>query len=188
MRAPRDRDFVCFVINSVFTSQNSGCLLVIVDGSLSRVWLFVTLWTAACQASLPSTISWGLLRLMSIESVMPSNCLILCRPPLLLCLQSFPASGSFPVSQFFTSGGQITGTSTSASVLPTNIQGWFPLGLTSLISLQSKGLSRVFSSTTVPKHQFFRKTRGCNGRCWSSASITWGTWDSSRRHTIPAQL
>ena len=67
------------------------------------------------------------------------------------CLQSFPASGSFPRSQFFTSGGQRIGASASASVLPMNIQDWFPLGLTCLISLQSKGLSRVFSNTTVQK-------------------------------------
>ena len=67
------------------------------------------------------------------------------------CLLSFPAPGSFPMSQFFTSGGQSTGTSASASVLPMNIQGWFPLGLTGLISLQSKGLSRVLSNTTVQK-------------------------------------
>ena len=70
------------------------------------------------------------------------------------CLQSFPASGSFPVSQFFAWGGQSIGVSASASVLPINIQGWFPLGLTSLISLESKGLSRVFFNTTVQKHQF----------------------------------
>ena len=71
-------------------------------------------------------------------------------------LQSFPASGSFPVSQFFTSGGQSIRVSVLASVLPMNIQGWFPLGMTGLISLQSKGLSKVFSSTTVvQKHQFF---------------------------------
>ena len=70
-------------------------------------------------------------------------------------LQPFPASGSFPVSQFFTSGGQSIGFSTSASVLPKNIQNWFPLGWTIYISLQSKGLSRVFSNTTVHKHQFF---------------------------------
>ena len=70
-------------------------------------------------------------------------------------LQSFPPSGSFPVSQFFVSGGQSIGVSVSASVLPMNIQGWFPLGLTSLISLQSKELSRVFSNTTVQKHQLF---------------------------------
>ena len=67
-------------------------------------------------------------------------------------LQSFPASGSFPMSQFFTSGGQSIGVSASASVLPMNIQDWFPLGWTCLISLQSKGLSRVFSNTTVQKH------------------------------------
>ena len=71
------------------------------------------------------------------------------------CLQSFPASGSFPLSQFFSSGGQSLGASASASVLPMNIQGWFPLGLMGLICLQSKGLSRVFSNTTVQKHQFF---------------------------------
>ena len=70
------------------------------------------------------------------------------------CLQSFPASGSFPMNGLFTSG-QSTGASASASVLPMNIQGWFLLGLTGLISLQSKGFSRVFSNTTVQKHQFF---------------------------------
>ena len=70
-------------------------------------------------------------------------------------LQSFPASGSFPVSQLFTSGDQSIGASASASVLPVNIQGWFPLGLTGWISLKSKGLSRVFSSTTVQKDQLF---------------------------------
>ena len=71
------------------------------------------------------------------------------------CPQSFPASGSYPVSQFFISGGQSSGVSASASALPVNIQHWFPLGLTGWISLQSKGLSRVFSNTTVQKHQFF---------------------------------
>ena len=100
------------------------------------------------------TISQSLLKLMSIESMMPSNHLILCRP-LLLLLQSFPASGSFHMSQLFVLGGQSTGASTSASVLPVTIQGWFPLGLTHLISLLSKGLSRIFSSTTVQKHHFF---------------------------------
>ena len=70
-------------------------------------------------------------------------------------LQSFPASGSFPVSQFFTSGGQTIGVSASASVIPMNIQDWFPVGWTGWISLQSQGLSRVFSNTTVQKHQFF---------------------------------
>jgi len=71
------------------------------------------------------------------------------------CLQSFPASGSFQMSQFFASGGQSIGVSASASVLPMNIQDWFPLGWTGWIFLQSKGLSRVFSNTTVQKHQFF---------------------------------
>ena len=75
--------------------------------------------------------------------------------PFSSCLQSFPASGSFQISQFFTSGGQSIGVSASASVLPINIQDWFPLGWTGLISLQSKGLSRVSSNTTVQKHQFF---------------------------------
>ena len=76
--------------------------------------------------------------------------------PFSSCLQSFPASVSFPVSQFFTSGGQSIEVSASTSVLPINIQDWFPLGLTGWISLQSKGLlSRVFSNTTVQKHQFF---------------------------------
>ena len=74
--------------------------------------------------------------------------------PFSSCLQSFPASGSFQISQFFTSGGQSIGVSASASVLPMNIQDWFPLGWTSWISLQSKGLSRVFPNTTVQKHQF----------------------------------
>ena len=85
-------------------------------------------------------------------------------------LQSFPASRSFPMSQFFTSGGQIIGVLASASVLPMNIQDWFLLGLTGWISLQSKGLSRVFSNTTVQKHQFF----GAQLSLWSNSHIhTW---------------
>ena len=75
--------------------------------------------------------------------------------PFSSCLQSFPASGTFQMSQFFASGHQSTGVSASASVLPMNIQGWFPWGWTGWISLQSKGLSRVFSNTTAQKHQFF---------------------------------
>ena len=105
--------------------------------SLSRVWLFATPWTAAHQASLSITNSRSLLKLMSIESVMPSNHLIIWYP-LLLPPQSFPASGSFPMSQLFTSDGQSIGVSTSAPVLPMNIQDWFPLGFTGLISLQCK--------------------------------------------------
>ena len=121
--------------------------------SLSCVWLFATPWTEACQASLSITNSWSLLKFTSIESVMASNHLILCRS-FSSCLQSFPASGSFPMNQFFTSGGQSIGVSALASVIPINIQDWFPLGWTSWISLQSKALSRVFSNTTVQKHQF----------------------------------
>ena len=108
---------------------------------LSRVQLLETPWTAACQASLSFTNSWSLLRLMSIKSVMPSNHLILCHP--LLLPQSFPASGSFPMSQLFASGGQSIGASASASVLPMNIQDWFPLEWTGLTSLQCKGVSSL---------------------------------------------
>ena len=121
---------------------------------LSRVWLFVTPWIAACQASLSTTNSWSLLKLVSMESAKLYNYLILCCP-LVFLPQSFPSSGSFQMSQFFASGGQSIGTSALASVLPMNSQDWFPLGLTGLISFQSKGLSRVFSNTTVQKHQFF---------------------------------
>ena len=93
---------------------------------------------------------------------MPSNHLILCHS-----LQSFPASGSFQMSRLFASRGQSIGASASASVLPMNIQGWFPSGLTGLISLQSKELSRVFSSTTIGKHQFF----SAQPSLWSNSYI-----------------
>ena len=85
------------------------------------------------------------------NAIQPSHPIV----PFSSYLQSFPTSGSFPVSQFFASGGQSIGASASASVLPMNIQGWFPLGLTGWISLLSKGLSRVFPSTTFQKYQFF---------------------------------
>ena len=112
--------------------------------SLSHVQLFATPWTAARQAFLSITNFCSLLRLMSIELVMPSNQLI----PFSSCLHSFPASGSFPMSQIFASGGQSIWVSASASALAMNIQDWLPLGWTGWISLQSKGLSRVFSNTT----------------------------------------
>ena len=147
---------------------------VAVVQSLSRVWLFVTPWTAAHQAPLSFTISWRLFTFMSIESVMLSNHLIFCCP-FCFCLQSFPASGSFPISQLFASGGQSIGASASASVLPIYIQDWFPIGLTGLISLQSKGRPRVFSNISLHiwgcwKHQFF-----CiQPSLWSSSHIhTW---------------
>ena len=119
----------------------------------SCVWLFPKPWTAVRKASLSLTI-W----------VCPSSCPLnrWCHPTISLsvtlfsfCHHSFPASGSFPMSQLFTSGGWNIRASASASVLPMNIQEWVPLSLTGLISLLSKGLSRVFSSTTVQKHQFF---------------------------------
>ena len=127
--------------------------------SLSCVRLFATPRTATRQTSLSIINSQSLLRLMSIQSVMPSNHLITISSsviPFSSCLQSFPASRSFQMSQLFTSCGQSIGVSASASVLPMNIQDSFPLGWTGWISLQSKELSRVFSNTTVQKHQFFR--------------------------------
>ena len=122
--------------------------------SLSCVQLFATLWTTAHQTSLTITNSPSLLKLMSIKSVMPLNHLILCHSPLLLT-SIFPASGSFQMSQLFPSGGQSIGVSVSTSVLTMNIQDSSALGWTGWISLQPKGLSRVFSNTTAQKHQFF---------------------------------
>jgi len=116
--------------------------------SFSHVRLFATPWIAACQASLSITNSWNLPKPMSIELVIPSNHHILCYP-LLLLPSIFPTSGSFQMSQLSASGGQSIGVSASTSVLPINMQDWSPLGWTGWISLQSKGLSRVFSNTTV---------------------------------------
>ena len=99
-------------------------------------------------------LEWSLPKLMFIESVMPSNHLIL-SCPLLLLPSIFPRLGSFQISRLFASGGQSIGVSASISVLPMNTQDWSLLGWTGCISLQSKGLSRVFSNTTVQKHQFF---------------------------------
>ena len=123
--------------------------------SLSRVWLFATPWTTARQASFPSPT----------PGVHPNPCPLSqwCHPtisssviPFSSGSQSFPASGSLPMSQLFSSGGQsIGGVSASTSVIPMNTQDWYPLGWTSWISLQSKGLSRIFSNTTIQKHQFF---------------------------------
>ena len=122
--------------------------------SLSRVRLFATPWIATCQASLSITNSRSPPKPMSIESVMSSSHLILCHH-LLLLPSTFPVSGYFPMSQLFTSGDQRIGVSVLASVLPVNTQDWSPLGWAGWISLQSKGLSRVFSNTTVQKHRFF---------------------------------
>ena len=135
----------------------------------SRVWLFATSWTAACQASLSITNSWSLLKLCPLSqlchSTISSSVIAFSS-----CLQSFPASGSFQMRQLFASGGQSMGVSVSTSVLPMSIQDWFPLGWTGWISLQSKGLSRVFSNITVQKHQFF----GAQLSLWCDSHIhTW---------------
>ena len=122
--------------------------------SISCVWLFATHELKHTRLSCPSPSpracanscplsQWCHLTISSFVA------------PFSSCLQSFPASESFPTSQFFTSGGQSIGVSASASVLPMNIQDWFPLRLTGLSSLSSKGPSRLFSNTTVQKHQFF---------------------------------
>ena len=122
--------------------------------SLSHVWLFATHGLHLARFPHPSpspgacSNSWPLSRWC--HPTISSSAV-----PFFSCLQTFPESGSFLMSQFFTSGGQSIGVSASASVLPMNIQGWFPLGWTGWISLQSKGLSRVFSNTAVQKHQFF---------------------------------
>ena len=153
--------FSVFISSLSTTLETIFCIFDAVIQLLSHVQLFVAPWIAACQASLFFTISLSLLKLMFIEWVMPSNHLILCHPLLLL-------PSIFPVSWLFTSGGQSIGT--SASDFPVNIPGWFPLGLISLISLQVKGLSGVFSSTTVQKHQFF----STQPSLWSNSHIhTW---------------
>ena len=119
----------------------------VVVQSLTHIQLSATPWTAAGQAPLSSIIFWTLLKSMSTSLVTLSNHPTLCRPFLLLPL-------SFPMSQLFTSSGQSIGASASATILPMSIQGLFPLGLMGLISLQSKGLSRIFSSTTIQKYRF----------------------------------
>ena len=113
-----------------------------------------TPWTAGCQASLSITNSWSLLKLMSIKSVMPPIHLILCHH-LLLLPSIFPSIRVFSNELVCVSGSQSIGGSPLASVLPMNIQGRFSLGLTGLMSLKSKGISRVFSNTIVPNHQLF---------------------------------
>ena len=122
---------------------NSRRDIMVVVQLLSHVQLFASPWTVVQQPSLSFTVSLVLLKLMSVESVMPSNHLILCYPLLL--------SSAFPRVRVFSSESVL------ASILPTNIQSWFPLELTGLLSLRSKGLSRVFSNTTIWKKQSFWK-------------------------------
>ena len=146
----------------MFHSSSQYTIIVVVQ-SLSHVWLSVTPWTKAQQASLSFTVSWSLCKFIATEPVMLSNHLILCH--------SSSAFNLSPVSQLFaSSGGQCIGASALASVLPMNIQGWFLLGLSGLICLLSKGLSRVLSSTTIWKHQFF----SAKPSLWSNSHIhTW---------------
>ena len=133
---------------------NCGIYIISSAQLLSCVRLFATPWTAACRLPCPSRtpgvypklcpLSWWCHPTIS-SSVMPFS----------FCPQSFPAPRSFQMSQFFASGGQSIGVSASISVLAVNSQDWSPLGWTGWISLQSKQLSRVYSNTTVEKHQFF---------------------------------
>ena len=134
--------------------------------SLSHVQLFVTPRTTVCQASLSITNSGSLLKLMSIESVMPSNHLILCCP-LLLLPSVFPSIRVFSSESVLHIRWPKYWSFSLASILPINIQGWLPLGWTGWSSLQFKGLSRVFSSTTVQKHQFF----SAQSFLWSNSQI-----------------
>ena len=150
-----------------FLSSPLWYTVVVVVQLLSCVWLFVTPWTSAHQASLSFTFSWSLLKLMSIESMIASNHLILCS----LLLPSV-----FPSIRVFSNESSLCIRwpkywSFTFNISPSNeYQGWLPLGLTSLISLLSKGLSRVFSSTTVQKHWFF----GNQPSLWSNSHIhTW---------------
>ena len=147
---------------------------------LSHGRLFATPWMAARQASLSITNSQSSLRLTSIESVMPSSHLILCRP-LLLCPQSLLASESFPMNQLFAWGGQSTEVSALASFLPKKSQGWSPSEWTGWISLQSKRLSRVFSNTTVQKHPFFSAQPSSQS---NSHIHTWNIRDNKFRKMI----
>ena len=131
--------------------------------SVSHVWLFVTPRNAAHKASLSFTTSWSLLKLMSSQWCHPtiSSSVV----PFSSCLQSCPASGSFPVNQLFASGGQSFGASASSPVLSMNIQSWFPVGLIGLIPLLSKGLSEVFFSTMVWS-QTIKKPNQTKKRAW----------------------
>ena len=157
-----------FTSYSRMSGSSSSKIHVIAAQSLSHVWLFAILWMATHQASLSFTITQRLLKLMSTESVMPSNHLILCHP-LLLLSSIVPSIRVFSNELALCIRRQI-GISASASVLPMNTQDWSPLGWTGLISLQSKGLSRVFSSTTVRKQQFFVTQPSL----WSNSHIhTW---------------
>ena len=152
-------------MESGFSKVKTGSQDSVQFGLLSRVWLFATQWTEASRASLSITNSQSLLKLMSIKSVMPSNHLILCCPLLL-------PSSIFPSLRVFSNESVLCNRwpkywSFSFNISPVNTQDWSPLGWTGWISLQSKGLSRVFSNTTIQKHQFFRAQLSL----WSNSQI-----------------
>ena len=161
--------FEKIIIISIFRSCRSAMDRVVAVQLLSHVWLFSTPGTAACRLPCPSLSPWvysNSCRLSQwCHSTISFSVTLFYSWP-----QSFPASGSFLMSRLFASGGPSIGASVSASVLPMNIQGWFLIGLTGWISLQSKELSRVLSNTTAQKHQFF-----CiQPSLWSNSHIcTW---------------
>ena len=179
----KDREAWCAAVHGVAKSQtqlsywielnvvqlspgrgHSSSSFVVIVQLLSHVWLFATPWTAASQASLSFTISWSLLKFMFIELVMPSSHLIL---PFSFCPQSFPASGSFPMTWLFAWGGQSIGATASASVLPMSIQTWFPLRFMGLISLQSKELSCIYGPTLMSVHDYWRNHKfDYTDLCW----------------------
>ena len=147
----------CWCLHMHFLGENLAASIATPSGQFSHSVVSDSLWLHELQHARPPCPS-------PTSRVYPNSCPLsrLCRPtisssviPFSSCLQSFPASGSFQMSQLFTSGGQSIGLSASTSVLPMNTQDWSSLGWTGWISLQSKGLSRVFSNTTVQKHQFF---------------------------------
>ena len=151
--------FPCEILYSLLPNDSVAVVYL-----LSRVRHLATPWTAARQASLSFIIFGSLLRLMSIESVMPTHLLLFPSPAAFNLSQHI---GSFPMNRLFALGAQCIGPSVSASVLPMNIQGLFPLGVSGLISLQSKGLSRFFSSATIWSHQFF----STKPSLWSNSDI-----------------
>ena len=157
------------LLKTFFSSSSLSAIQFSSVQSLSRVWLFAILWTAAGQASLSFTISWSLLKLMSIELVMPSNLLILCHP-LFLLPSIFPSISVFSNESVLQIRWPVYW-NFSLSIYPSNkYSGLISSGFTGLISLQSQGLSRVFSNTTVQKCQFFSTQLSL----WSNSYIhTW---------------
>ena len=157
---PSNHLILCHLLSSLYQFSSVALLCPTVCNSMDCSTLGSPVhhqFPGACSNSCPSS-QWC--HQIITSSVVPFSS----------CLQSFPTSGSFPVSQFFSLGGQSIGVSASTSVLPMNIQDWFRLGCIGWISLQSKGLSRVFSNTTVQKHQFF----GAQLSLWSNSHIhTW---------------